>query len=180
MPITLVTGPANSGKAGEVLGRYRARLDDEALLVVPRFEDVEHTRRELAATGVVFGARVVRFSRALELASERAGVSAFADTGSDDPGARRPPTPRVASRLQRELVMEEAVRAADLRTMAASARGAGFPRAALRLVDELQRAMVEPERLAGALEAWGRSGGAGRRRYADEIAKINTRMNAGR
>ena len=35
MPLTLVTGPANAAKAGEVLGGLRARLDEEPILVVP-------------------------------------------------------------------------------------------------------------------------------------------------
>ena len=70
--LRLVTGPANSGKAGEVLGAYRARLDEDALLVVPRLEDVEHSRRELAERGVVLGARVLRFGGLFELIAERA------------------------------------------------------------------------------------------------------------
>ena len=63
MPLTLVTGPANAAKAGEVLGPLRDRLDEEPVLVVPAFEDVEHSQRELAERGAVFGAQVVRFSR---------------------------------------------------------------------------------------------------------------------
>ena len=35
MPLTLVTGPANAAKAGEVLGGLRARVDEEPILVVP-------------------------------------------------------------------------------------------------------------------------------------------------
>src|SRR4051794_38436855 len=55
MGLTLVTGPANSGRAGEVLGAYRARLEEEPILVVPAFRDVEHTLRELASGGGGFG-----------------------------------------------------------------------------------------------------------------------------
>ena len=40
MPLTLVTGPANAAKAGEVLGGLRARLEQDAVLVVPAFQDV--------------------------------------------------------------------------------------------------------------------------------------------
>ena len=57
MPLKLVTGPANAAKAGEVLGGLRDRLDDEPVLIVPAFEDVEHNQRELAARQAVFGAR---------------------------------------------------------------------------------------------------------------------------
>ena len=61
VPLKLVTGPANAAKAGEVLGGLRARLDDDPILVVPTFSDVEHSQRELAERGAVFGARVMRF-----------------------------------------------------------------------------------------------------------------------
>ena len=172
MSLTLVTGPANSGKAGEVIGRYRELLADDGLLIVPRFEDVEHTRRELAGAGVVFGARVVRFARAFDLAAERAGTSAWPE------GNGQGPAPRVATPLLRELVMEEAVAGARLRSMARSARGAGFARAALRLVDELQRGLVEPDAFERALGEWGRGGGRGRRAYAAEVAALYAEYRA--
>ena len=156
MALRLVTGPANSGKAGEVLGAYRARLDEDPLLVVPRLEDVEHSRRELAERGVVLGARVVRFGRLFELIADRAG-------------ARDGPVRR-ASAVQRRLVMAAAVEDAGLEVMADSARRPGFVAAALRFVTELERAMIEPERLRRAMRAW--AGGGAARRYADEIARI--------
>ena len=48
-----------------MLGPLRDRLDEEPVLVVPSFEDVEHSQRELAERGAVFGARVVRFALAV-------------------------------------------------------------------------------------------------------------------
>ena len=42
MPLTLVLGPANSAKAGEVLGAYGAAARAGALLVVPTALDAEH------------------------------------------------------------------------------------------------------------------------------------------
>ena len=48
MPLTLVLGPANSAKAGEVLGAYAAAASRAALLVVPTAADVTHYNRELA------------------------------------------------------------------------------------------------------------------------------------
>lgn len=153
MPLKLVTGPANAAKAGVVLGALRARLDDEPVLVVPAFEDVEHNRRELAARGAVFGAQVVRFTALFGLIAARAGVGG-----------------RVASRLQRELLVEEAVRAARLEAMAESAERPGFVRAATRFVAELERSRIEPSELAAALRAW--AGDGARRAYADELAAI--------
>ena len=55
MPLTLVLGPANSAKAGEVLGAYGAAARRGALLVVPTALDAEHYSRELAAEGAVIG-----------------------------------------------------------------------------------------------------------------------------
>ena len=48
MPLTLVLGPANSAKAGEVLGAYAAAAHRGALLVVPTARMREHYARELA------------------------------------------------------------------------------------------------------------------------------------
>src|ERR687888_10684 len=92
VPLTLVTGPANAAKAGEVLGGLRARLDDEPILVVPTFQDVEHARRELAERGAVFGASVLRFDWLFREIAGRAGYRE-----------------KVASGVRRELLVEEAV-----------------------------------------------------------------------
>ncbi|HET8673636.1 MAG TPA: PD-(D/E)XK nuclease family protein [Thermoleophilaceae bacterium] len=156
MALRLVTGPANSGKAGVLLGAYRARLDEEPILVVPSLEDVEHTQRELADGGAVFGTRVVRFKWLFEEIANRAGSRA-----------------RVASALQRELIVEEAVRSLDLQALGRSARRPGFVRAAVRLVAELERSMVEPPRFTRALRDWAGSGP--RSRYAEEVALIYSR-----
>ena len=43
------------------------------MLVVPSFEDVEHSQRELAERGAVFGASVVRFAALFRLIAERVG-----------------------------------------------------------------------------------------------------------
>ena len=53
MPITLITGPANAGKAQVVMDAVRAHLahGEEPLLVVPTRADVEHYLRELAGRG---------------------------------------------------------------------------------------------------------------------------------
>jgi ATP-dependent helicase/DNAse subunit B len=151
--LTLVTGPANSAKAGEVLGGLRARLEEEPILVVPAFQDVEHSQRELAEQGAVFGAEVVRFEWLFRRIAERAGYGE-----------------RTASDLQRELIVEQAVRRAGLRVLSDSAAQPGFARAALRFVAELERSMVEPARFTQALGRW--AGDGPRREYADEVAAI--------
>src|SRR3954449_1630822 len=138
MGLTLVTGPATSSRAGQVPGDSRARLEEEPILVVPAFRDVEHTLRELSAGGAVFGANVVRFKWLFETIAERCGA----------------PAARVASPVQTELLVEEAVRALGLRELRDSALQPGFALAAVRLVGELERSMVEPATFERALEQW--------------------------
>ncbi len=160
MSLTLVTGPANAAKAGAVLGPLRQRLDEQPVLVVPAFQDVEHSRRELADTGATFGAQVVRFAQLSRLIARRAGYRA-----------------RVASELQRRLLAEDAIRRADFSVLAASAARPGFARAALRFISELERSMVEPARLIQALRTW--AGDGPRRQYAEEVGELYRRYRHG-
>ncbi|MCW2968526.1 MAG: ATP-dependent nuclease subunit B-like protein, partial [Solirubrobacteraceae bacterium] len=77
MPLQLVIGPANAEKARVALDAYRAALaaGREPVLVVPTFPDVDVYRRELAASGAVFGVQVVQFHWLLREIARRAGVS---------------------------------------------------------------------------------------------------------
>ena len=156
MPLKLVTGPANAEKAKVVLDGYRVALrrGAEPILVVPRFEDVERYRAELAASGVVFGAHVVRFAWLIEECARRGGVRG-----------------RPLGALARERVAASAVQAAPLVALARSASTRGFTVELLRLVDELEELRVTPQRLTQALRAWA-AGDPGRRRYADEISGL--------
>jgi len=156
MPLKLVTGPANAGKAGEVLGGYRARLDDEPILVVPAFRDVEHAQRELAGHGAVFGTRVMRFARLFEMVADRCRAEVR--------GARR------VSAVQRQLLIDHAIRSTRLDTLATSAARPGFARAAGRFFAELGRSMVEPQRLRHALGVWAGEGPG--RAYADQVSAL--------
>jgi ATP-dependent helicase/DNAse subunit B len=157
VPLTLVTGPANAAKAGEVLGGLRARLDADPILVVPDLQDVEHAQRELAARGAVFGAQVLRFERLFGEIAARAGWSE-----------------RPASDVQRELVVEEAVHRARLRVLGESAAQPGFVRAATRFVAEVRRfdrgAALDPEHFERAMHSW--AGAGPRRPYAGDLAAI--------
>src|SRR5215218_690110 len=160
MPLKLVTGPANAAKAGEILGGLRARLNEEPVLVVPGFEDVEHNQRELARRGAVFGARVLRFGAFFGLLARRTGTAA-----------------RTASDLQRSLIVAEAIAASELVVLADSAARPGFARALGRFVAELERSMVEPARLTVALRRWAADGP--RAAYAEEVAELYRRYRAG-
>ena len=138
-----------------MLGGLRARLDDEPILVVPTFGDVEHAQRELADRGAVFGARVLRFEWLFEEIAARAGygeprglgLPARADRGGGGPA-------------------REAERARGVR----GAAGFRARRGALR--DRAGAApMVDPPRFT---QRAARSGPATARgaRYADEVAGV--------
>ncbi len=76
MPLTLVTGPANAGKARVVMDALRAHhaRGEQPLLVVPTRADVEHYRSELVRGGLVEGVRVERFGGLLAEVLRRAAA----------------------------------------------------------------------------------------------------------
>ncbi|MCW3049429.1 MAG: ATP-dependent nuclease subunit B-like protein [Solirubrobacterales bacterium] len=154
MPLKLVTGPANAEKAGVVLDAYRSAIDRDPILVVPTFADVEHYRRELAATGAVFGVEVVRFSRLIGTIAARTGLRG-----------------RPLGAVARERVARAAIAGGRLDVLGASAATPGFTAAFLRLADELTAQRVDPGRLFRALRDWG-AGDARRAAYAEELAGL--------
>jgi len=154
MPLTLVTGPANAGKARWVLDEVRARLDDGPVLVVPSAADVGRYRRELAAGGAVFGATVVAFDW---LARDIAGRV----------GYRK----RVVDVVQRRRIVEVAVGRVRPGALAGAAATPGFAAAADGLIAELERSLITPQRFAAALRSWGEADPA-RANYAADVASL--------
>jgi ATP-dependent helicase/DNAse subunit B len=153
MPLTLVLGPANSAKAGEVLGAFAAASGRGAILVVPTALDADHYARELAAQGAVLGSVLTFSGLAFEIAG-RAGYSA-----------------RRLTRLQRERVLERATEGIRFGALREAAVTAGFAFAAGELIAELQRSLVTPERFAGAMRRWAAED-ARREAYARDVAAI--------
>src|ERR1700679_2867288 len=133
MPITLVTGPANAGKAEVVMDTVRRHLAHgrEPLLIVPRSADVAHYLRELAGARVAMGVRVARFSELIDETVRRAGVA--------------------------EAVLAGFARERVIATLAARRAGAGVGAGLVRslgeLFEELQVRRVSPARLSSALRA---------------------------
>ncbi len=136
MTLTLVLGPANSAKAGELLGAYASAAHRDALLVVPTAADAEHYDRELAGGGALLG-RSLTFNGLIAEIARRAGYDAAP-----------------LSSLQRERVLCRVIASLQFDALADSARTAGFSVAAGRLIAELQRRRVTPERFAAALRRW--------------------------
>ena len=153
MPLTLVLGPANSAKAGVVLGAYADAARRGALLVVPTAVDARHYARELAGDGVVLGS-VLTFSG---LAYEIARRAQYAG--------------RRVSELQRERILQRVVAGSRLDVLRASATAAGFAAAAGELIAELQRSLVEPGRFIAGLRAWAAQD-VRRAPYAHEVGRI--------
>ncbi len=161
MPLTLITGPANAGKAQLVLDAVRAARDAAPLLIVPTAPDVDRYQRELAAAGVVLGVEVGSFALLLDHVAERAGYGQ-----------------RTIGRVARERLVAVAVRRAGLRALAPSAASPGFARAAGELLAELGRAGVDPPRLGRALRAWAGDDPA-RMARGEEIAAIHREYRGG-
>ena len=153
MPLTLVLGPANSAKAGEVLGAYSAAAHRGGLLVVPTAQDAAHYARELAGADGVLGS-VLTFSGLAAEIARRAGY--LADR---------------LSVLQRERVLRRVVGTVRLEVLKSSAGAHGFATATGDLIAELQRSLVTPQRFAAALGAWA-APDERRGAYARDIASL--------
>jgi ATP-dependent helicase/DNAse subunit B len=153
VPLTLVLGPANSAKAGEVLGAFATASNRGAILVVPTAADADHYSRELAHGGAVLGSVLTFSGLAFEIAA-RAGYSA-----------------RRLTRLQRDRVLERVLAGAGLEALREAASTAGFATAAGELIAELERSLVTPERFAAAMASWSAQDPR-RRAYARDVAAI--------
>jgi ATP-dependent helicase/DNAse subunit B len=137
MAITLITGPANAGKAELVMDALRSHLarGEEPILVVPTRADAEHYLRELAGDRAAIGVRVERFAGLIGEAVLRAGIA--------EP---------VIGGLARERLLLALSAGEDPQR----ARGAqrGFVRALSDLFAELQFRRIAPGRLSRAIEGW--------------------------
>ena len=138
-----------------MLGGLRARLDEDPILVVPTFADVEHAQRELAERGAIFGARVMRFEWLFEeIASAR--------------GLRGPPGVGLPARADRR-GGGAAGPARGARRVGGAARLRARRGPLLRRAGPV-RARSSPARLTRALRDW--AGDGPRRAYAEEVAAI--------
>ncbi len=181
MPLTLVTGPANAGKARVVMDALRAHhvRGEQPLVVVPTRADVERYRSELAGGGLVDGVRVERFGGLLaevlrraaargsdaterplsRLALERVLATAWERARSGRPRARvggvdaegTAEAQGTATPLQRA---PGGTRTQGSRAASSVRATPGMVRALAALVAELEVARMSPARLREALEAW--------------------------
>jgi RecB family exonuclease len=130
VPLKLIHGPLNSGRAGLVRRRFTAVLERDPILVVPTEDDVFAFERELCEGGAVLGGSAMTFGALFRTIATAAGAP---------PGAELSP----AQRLRAIAVAVEAA-LARLGPLRRSASRPGFAGAFERLLDELQGAGVEP------------------------------------
>src|ERR1700761_1451492 len=143
MPLKLILGPPNSGRAGVVRRRYLAELARDPVLVVPTVDDVFAFERELCGEGAALGGTVLTFG---------ALFGQIATAAGSPPGA-------VLSPAQRRRCVEVAVEelSGRLGPLRRSAGRPGFAAAFARLLDELQAAGVGPR---GGAASGGAPGGS--------------------
>src|SRR5581483_11564341 len=126
MPISMIVGPPNSGRLGEVVRRLRAQLDREPVLLVPRVADADRFERALCADGApVTGVSIRTFAWLLE---DLAAALALA-------------VPPLLSAPERLALARAATR---------SAERPGFAPALVALIEELEAALIPPTELADA------------------------------
>jgi ATP-dependent helicase/DNAse subunit B len=141
MPLKLIHGPPNSGRAGLVRRALIDALERDPVLVVPTVDDVYSFERELCEEGAILGASVMTFGGLFNAVATAAGAP---------PGAELTPAQRLGAI---SAAISERRRA--LGPLGRSAGRPGFPRAFSRLLDDLQGAGLEPgdvEAAAGTLE----------------------------
>ena len=141
VPLNLIHGPPNSGRAGLIRRGFEAALDRDPVLVVPNVDDVFAFEKELCAGGATLGGSVMTFG---------ALFGAIATAGGAPPGTVLTATQRL--RVVSTAIAERRGRLGPLRR---SAERPGFAVAFERLLDELQAAGLEPADVgagAGTLE----------------------------
>jgi len=159
MSITLISGPANAGKAELVMDAVRRHVahGQEPLLVVPTRADAEHYLRELAGSRAALGVRVERFAGLIGELVRRAGIL--------EP---------VLGAVARERVLEAIVaRAGAGRALTSSP---GFLRALGEMFAELQVQRVTPARLGQALSSL--RGADGEAAHTGELERLFTDYRA--
>ncbi len=141
MPLKLIQGPPNSGRAGHVRRGLLAVLERDPVLVVPTDDHVYAFQQELSGNGAILGASVVNFEGLFATIVAAGGM------------ASRPSL----SSAQRRGAVAAAVEGlrGKLGPLGSSGRRPGFADALARLLDELQGAGLEPtdvEAVSGTLE----------------------------
>lgn len=142
MPLKLIHGPPNSGRAGRVEELFRAALDRDPVLVLPTLDDVFRFELRLCAPAASLGGSVLTFDGLFREVARTTGAP---------PARELTPAQRLGA-----IAAGVAARRGRLGPLRRSAARPGFAVAFARLLDELQAAGLEPASLgsaAGTLES---------------------------
>jgi ATP-dependent helicase/DNAse subunit B len=138
MPLKLITGPPNSGRADRILSLFRDRLDRDPVLVLPTLDDVFRFERGLCKAGAALGGTAMTFG---ELFREVARCTGAPSAGELTPAQR---LAAVSTAI--------AARRGRLGPLRRSAARPGFAIPFERLLDELQGAGLDPASLGSAAQ----------------------------
>jgi ATP-dependent helicase/DNAse subunit B len=138
MPLKLILGPPNSGRADRIQDLFREALDRNPILVLPTLDDVFRFERSLLASGAALGGSVMTFG---ELFREVARCGGAASEGELTP-AQRLAAVSTGIAFARE----------GLGPLRRPAARAGFAMPFERLLTELQSAGLEPASLGSGAQ----------------------------
>jgi len=138
MPLKLIHGPPNSGRAGRIQDLFREALNRNPVLVLPTLDDVFRFERSLCRTGAALGGTVLTFGDLFHEVARCAGTP---------PTAELTPAQRLGA-----VSVGIAARRAELGPLRRSAARPGFAIPFERLLDELQSAGLEPASLGSGAQ----------------------------
>ncbi|MFO7571986.1 MAG: PD-(D/E)XK nuclease family protein [Gaiellaceae bacterium] len=155
MGLSLVLGPAHTGKVALLLDRFLESLERDPWLVVPNRVDVERVERDLLRRqGALLAGRIGTFDDVFEHLAQGTDASP------------------VASEAQALLALRRAISGADLGAFAASAGSSGFADAVHATLGELGSALLEPDQLEGDLRVLATA-------YRAELERLGLQDRAG-
>ncbi len=138
MPLKLIHGPPNSGRAGRIQALFRAALDRDPVLVLPTLDDVFRFQRGLCAEGAILGGSVLTFAELFREVGRATGATA---------GAELTPAQRLGA-----VSAGIASRRGGLGPLRRSAARPGFAIPFERLLGELQGAGLDPGALGSGAQ----------------------------
>jgi ATP-dependent helicase/DNAse subunit B len=156
MGLSLVLGPAHTGKVALLLDRFLEALDRDPWLIVPNRPDVERVERDLLRRrGALLAGRIGTFDDLFEHLAHGGGEVV-----------------PVASEAQSLLALRRAIARAPLEGLAASSVSSGFAEALHATLHELSSALLEPDGLDGELRTLAAA-------YRGELERLGLRDRAG-
>jgi ATP-dependent helicase/DNAse subunit B len=138
MPLKLIHGPPNSGRAGRVQALFREALDRNPVLVLPTLDDVFRFERILCASGATLGGSAMTFDDLFREVARRTGAPTAAEL-----------TPAQRLAAVSAGIGEQQGKLGPLRRSAARP---GFAIPFAHLLDELQSAGLEPGSLGSGAQ----------------------------